>query len=80
MLTLLIYIIFIFLLFPIIVIFLITVFGISFLARFRRRSRAPKQKPKGTIEILPPEKPSDFDDSIDQTKGSRVGKDKFRKL
>lgn len=58
------------LLFPILLALLFIALVFSMLARRRRQTNFPKQKPKGTIEILPPEEGYPTDDR----------KDKFRKL
>lgn len=70
---------------PLVLVVLILAFGLSFIARITR-PRYPQRKPKGTVEVLPPEtdEDSELEAKIEKLKGNvkdrKVGKDKFREL
>lgn len=67
---------------PLVIVLLVLAFGLSFIARIIR-PRYPERKPKGTIEVLPPED-AELEATLEKLKGNvkdrKVGKDKFREL
>lgn len=66
---------------PVVLTMLAIAFSFSYLTRLKHRRQAGASKPKGTVEILPPE---DSDEKLvermDKLKDRKVGKDKFRDL